>query len=102
MILTVSIIDSLPSAPPRIPVDKQKIKTRAKSSKETQNQSISDIEFVVLRLHCQLKVASEGTTLILSQSGIEHVEDTFRRTRVGGVCQQRKVHHPVKSRRGEN
>ena len=50
----------------------------------TQNKSSSEIAFVVLRLHCQLKVVPEGTSLILSKSGIEHAEETFRRARVGG------------------
>ena len=58
----------------------------------TQNKSSSEIAFVVLRLHCQLKVVPEGTFLILSKSGIEHAEETFRRARVGGVCQQRSQH----------
>jgi hypothetical protein len=34
----------------------------------TQNKSSSEIEFVVLRLHCQLKVVPEGPSLILSKS----------------------------------
>ena len=51
----------------------------------TQNKSSSEIVFVVLRLHCQLKVVPEGPSLILSKSGIEHAEETFRRARVGGV-----------------
>jgi hypothetical protein len=58
----------------------------------TQNKSSSEIAFVVLRLHYQLKVVPEGTSLILSKSGIEHAEETFRRARVGGVCQQRSQH----------
>ncbi len=55
-------------------------------------QSSSEIAFVVLRLHCQLKVVPEGTSLILSKSGIEHAEETFQRARVGGVCQQHSQH----------
>jgi len=35
----------------------------------TQNKSSSEIAFVVLRLHCQLKVVPEGTFLILSKGG---------------------------------
>jgi L-ascorbate metabolism protein UlaG (beta-lactamase superfamily) len=54
--------------------------------------SSSEIAFVVLRLHCQIKVVPEGTSLILSKSGIEHAEETFRRARVWGVCQQRSQH----------
>ena len=37
-----------------------------------QNKSRSEIAFVVLQLHCQLKVVPEGPSLILSKSGIEH------------------------------
>jgi hypothetical protein len=37
-----------------------------------QNKSRSEIAFVVLRLHCQLKVVPEGPSMILSKSGIEH------------------------------
>jgi hypothetical protein len=58
----------------------------------TQNKSSSEIAFVVLQLHCKLKVVLEGTSLILSKSGIEHAEETFQRARVGGVCQQRSQH----------
>jgi hypothetical protein len=50
---------------------------------DTENKSTSEIAFVVLRLHCQLKVVSKRSTLI--KSGIEHFEDTFWRARVGGV-----------------
>ena len=49
----------------------------------------SYIAFVVLKLHCQLKVVPEGSLLILSESGIEHAKEPLRRATVGCVCQHR-------------
>ena len=50
------------------------------------------IAFVVLRLHCQLKVVPEGSLLILSERGIEHAKEALRRARVGCVCQHSAQH----------
>ena len=45
----------------------------------TQPEESYYIAFVVLNLHCQLKVVPEGTLRILSESGIEHAKEPLGR-----------------------
>jgi len=96
------------------PSGRKKCSTKPANKQQYYKTKDSYIAFVVLRLHRQLKVVSEGTLLILSKSSIEHAEEPLRRTRVGCVCQQRAQHKckvrtvsrvappPIRQRNSEN